>query len=68
MVPLRRTGLNMFESKQCLLDPLNERVTHQVEPQVHSLQVDLVHVLRAAARHDEVQQKLPRFKPQTILC
>ena len=58
----------MFECKQCLLDPLNERVTHQVEPQVHSLQVDLVHVLRAATRHDEVQQKLARLKPQTILC
>ena len=62
-----RVRFHMSECLQCLLNPINQRVTHQVEPQIHSLQVDLVHVLVTTTSYDEVQQKLPCLKPQTVL-
>ncbi len=54
--PLALTGIGLDLSKclEGLLDPVNEGVTHQVETQVHTLQVNLVLVLVTAAGYDEV--------------
>lgn len=61
-------GLDLSECVQGLLDPVNEGVAHQVETQVHTLQVNLVLVFVTATSYDEVQQKLTRLKPETVLC
>lgn len=53
---------------QCLLDPINQRIAHQVETQVHSLQVYFVLIFLAATGHDKVQQELTRLKSEAILC
>lgn len=60
-------SLNVSKGLKSDLNPLDERLTHNVEPQLNLLQAKLVLVVLAAARSDEVEDELPSFETQPIL-
>jgi hypothetical protein len=52
---------------ESLVNAFDKGVTHQVESEIHSSQVDLVFVFWATTSDNEVEEKLASLKPETVL-